>query len=349
MAVRWEGELEGGCRGRVNNFAQLAPRPPSHRPSPKYSISYISKLQAYAALARVHAPVGATLLFLPCLQSTLLAATLLQRTVLGTIALFGTGSFLMRSAGCVINDLWDQDLDRAVERTSMRPLASGALSNTEALGFLSTLLTGGLAVLLQFDVNTIILGMGSMGLVVLYPLMKRITYFPQVVLGLAFNWGALLGFSALSNGAVMGWDAALPLYGSGVLWCILYDTIYAHQDAKDDVNAGIHSTALFLGQAKTKPFLSALAIGQFSLLGSLAVTFPEQLANGPYIAGTTLAALYTANMIYKVDVANVQDCGRWFKRSQYVGWLVAAGLAGEYARQLYLAAQEQESVENVVQ
>ncbi|BFZ57423.1 Para-hydroxybenzoate--polyprenyltransferase, mitochondrial precursor (PHB:polyprenyltransferase) [Savitreella phatthalungensis] len=287
-----------------------------------------SKLQAYAALIRVHAPIGTTLLYIPCAQSILLAGNVAGVPVGTTaqmLALFGTGAFLMRSAGCVINDLWDRDLDIKVSRTATRPIASGEIAPREAIVFLGGLLTGGLAVLLQLNTYSIALGAASLGLVVVYPLMKRITYLPQLFLGVAFNWGALLGYPAATG--VQDWSVVLPLYASGVAWCVLYDTIYAHQDAKDDVAAGIKSSALWFGD-KTKPVLCGLAATQFAALGYLGIT--ADLGAG-YAAGSVLAAVYTAYMIRSLNIRDPADCGAWFRKSQWIGWLVAGGLLVDYA------------------
>lgn len=143
------------------------------------------------------------------------------------LGLFATGAFIMRGAGCTINDMWDKDIDARVERTKDRPLANGELTQFDALVFLSAQLGIGLQILLQLNWYSILLGASSLGLVIIYPLMKRITYWPQLVLGMTFNWGALLGWSA-TQGSVM-WAACLPLYAAGVCWTIVYDTIYAHQ------------------------------------------------------------------------------------------------------------------------
>ena len=291
-----------------------------------------TKLQAYLALTRWHAPIGSILLYIPCAQSILLAATVNTTPLLptlGMLGLFGTGAVVMRSAGCVINDLWDRDLDRKVTRTAQRPIAAGEITVPEAITFLGGLLTVGLAVLTQLNAYSIVLGASSLALVVVYPLMKRITYVPQLVLGIAFNWGALLGYPALIG--VQDWSIVLPLYASGVSWTILYDTIYAHQDIKGDKEAGIKSTALLFNE-KTKPVLSILAIAQFALLADLGVAL--DLGAG-YWSGNVLAAAYTAHMIKALDIKNPKDCGEWFKKSQIVGWLVAAGIGIEYARSLF--------------
>jgi 4-hydroxybenzoate polyprenyltransferase len=202
---------------------------------------------AYLRLIRIDRPVGTWLLFLPCLWSLSLAHKNLNTATIEYIksaALFGLGAFLMRSAGCIINDLWDRDLDAKVERTKTRPLASGAISIKKALIFLSALLTCALGVLLQFNLLTIALGFASFFLVLLYPLMKRVTWWPQLFLGLTFNWGALMGYTALTGKIE---TPAIFLYMVGIFWTLAYDTIYACQDAEDDALIGIKSTALLFG------------------------------------------------------------------------------------------------------
>ncbi|KAG6817197.1 Para-hydroxybenzoate--polyprenyltransferase, mitochondrial precursor (PHB:polyprenyltransferase) [Tephrocybe sp. NHM501043] len=166
-------------------------------------------------------------------------------TPLTYISLFGLGAVVMRGAGCTINDLWDKNLDKAVERTKTRPLARGDISPSQAVVFLGAQLTAGLGVLTQLNMYSILLGASSLSLVTIYPFMKRITYWPQAVLGLAFNWGALLGWSAVAGS--VNWGVCLPLYAGGVCWTLVYDSIYAHQDKLDDVHAGIRSTALLFG------------------------------------------------------------------------------------------------------
>lgn len=158
--------------------------------------------------------------------------------------LFAIGAVLMRGAGCIINDLWDRDLDKLVERTRHRPLASDVVSTRQAVVFLLILLTLSLLILLQFNKVTIILGLATIPLIVNYPLMKRITWWPQAFLGITFNFGALMGWSAAQNDLSI---SALLLYLGGIFWTLAYDTIYAHQDKDDDLMAGIKSTALRFG------------------------------------------------------------------------------------------------------
>jgi 4-hydroxybenzoate polyprenyltransferase len=201
----------------------------------------------YILLMRLDRPVGTWLLLLPGWWAVMMAAggiLALNGRDAALFALFGAGAVIMRGAGCVINDLWDRRLDREVERTRERPLASGAVSVTGALVFLSLLLLAGLAILLQMNIVAILLGVLSMFLVVGYPAMKRITWWPQAFLGLTFNFGALIGWAAVTGALSV---PAILLYAAGFFWTLGYDTIYAHQDMEDDARIGIKSTALRLG------------------------------------------------------------------------------------------------------
>jgi len=210
-------------------------------------------VRPYARLMRLDRPIGTWLLFWPCVWGMLLAASGSWPS-LWSLSLFAVGAVIMRGAGCALNDLYDREIDRKVERTLTRPLASGALSVRQALVFLAGLLSIGLVILLQFNALTIGIGCASLVIVAVYPLAKRVTYWPQLVLGLAFNWGALLGWTAVR--AELG-VAPILLYAAGIFWTLGYDTIYAHQDKKDDVLAGVKSLALYLGPH------SRFAIGGF--------------------------------------------------------------------------------------
>jgi 4-hydroxybenzoate polyprenyltransferase len=201
----------------------------------------------YLRLARVDRPVGTWLLLWPCIWSTALAAPAGSLPDVRLIALFAIGSFAMRGAGCTINDIWDRDIDRQVERTRNRPLASGELSLTQAAVFLCAQLLTGLGVLVQLPPLTVALSLASMPLVVAYPIAKRVTSWPQLVLGLTFNWGALVGWSAARGDLPL--EILGPLYGGAVCWTLHYDTLYAYQDAIDDKRIGVRSSALSLGGA----------------------------------------------------------------------------------------------------
>ncbi|KAF9353736.1 Para-hydroxybenzoate--polyprenyltransferase, mitochondrial precursor (PHB:polyprenyltransferase) [Mortierella sp. AD094] len=289
-------------------------------------------LQPYLYLTRIDKPIGTWLLFWPCAWGITMAsygASLPWTSTLYTIGLFGTGAIIMRGAGCTINDLWDRDIDKKVERTKVRPLASGAITPTQAIAFLGLQLGAGLAVLTQLNMYSILLGASSLSLVVTYPAMKRITYWPQVVLGLAFNWGALLGSSAMLGTA--NWQVALPLYASGVCWTLVYDTIYAHQDKRDDVKIGVKSTALRFGK-KTPEYLAAFSTGMVSML-ALAGYMNDQ---GPlfYALSVGGAAAHLAWQLKTVDYENPIDCWSKFASNKWTGALVFGGIAGDYLYQM---------------
>lgn len=234
--------------------------------SPKSSnllAQFRQSVDPYVRLMRMDRPIGVYLLFWPCGWSIAMSAPAQSMPEWQMLALFALGAVMMRGAGCTINDLWDRDIDSRVERTRHRPLASGEISFFDAIVFLSAQLSLSLLVLLQLNWQSIILGASSLGLVITYPLMKRITYWPQLFLGLAFNWGALLGWCATQG--TVNWHVCLPLYAAGVCWTLIYDTIYAHQDRKYDEEIGVKSTALRFGE-NTKLWLSGFSLAMLSSL-----------------------------------------------------------------------------------
>lgn len=198
------------------------------------------------------------------------------------------------------------------------------LSPSQAIGFLSLQLTAGLAILLQLNWYSILLGAASLSVVTIYPLMKRITYWPQSVLGLAFNWGALLGWSALSG--VVDWTVCLPLYAGGVAWTLIYDTIYAHQDKDDDVNVGIRSTALLFGD-KTVPILSALSFTSLSLISYSGFLNHQGL---PFYIGVGFAGIQLARTIRSTDFSDRASCWKGFVDCGWVGRWIWAGATVDY-------------------
>src|SRR5438309_5160394 len=202
----------------------------------------------YLRLARLDRTIGSWLLLMPCWWSVALAAGISGhiKPLPLTIVLFFIGAFVMRGAGCTWNDITDRDLDAQVERTRSRPIPAGQVSVTQAFAFLVLQALSGLAVLLQFNRFAIMTGIASLVLVAVYPFMKRITWWPQIVLGLAFSWGALMGFAVTFARIDL---TALVLYAGSIAWVIGYDTIYAHQDAEDDALIGIKSTARLFGAA----------------------------------------------------------------------------------------------------
>ena len=216
----------------------------------------------YALLARLDRPIGVWLLFLPGLWGIVLARPA-PLAALRLAVLFAIGSLVMRAAGCTVNDLWDRDIDRRVARTAGRPLASGALRPRQALAFLVVLLLIGLAVLLQLNTVAQILGVSSLVLVALYPLAKRVTWWPQLMMGFTFGFGAPMGYAATTGRIDGAWAA---IYGAAILWDLGFDTIYAHQDREDDALVGVRSTARLFGE-RTRPFLAACYAGTIVLLG----------------------------------------------------------------------------------
>ena len=270
----------------------------------------------YALLMRLDRPIGSWLLFLPGLWAFALVAPD-WRQGLWLTALFGLGAVLMRGAGCVVNDLWDRDLDRQVERTAGRPLASGALRARHALVFLALVLAAALLILLQLNGAAQWLGLISLVPVVLYPLAKRVTDWPQAVLGVIFSWATPMGYAAVMGGLDA---AALALWAAGFFWILGYDTIYAHQDREDDALVGIRSSALRLGE-KTRPFLIlcyGLTMGLLVLAGWLAGLTPW------YLLGLALPGAMLARQVIQLDIANPALCLRLFKANRDVGLAIAA-------------------------
>lgn len=269
---------------------------------------------------RLDKPIGTWLLYLPCTWSIGLAADPGCLPDLHMLTLFGVGALLMRGAGCTINDMWDKDFDKKVSRTATRPIASGDITRFQALVFLGGQLSLALGVLLSLNYYSIALGAASLSLVVTYPLMKRITYWPQFILGLTFNWGALLGWSAVKGSC--DWSVCLPLYVSGVMWTLIYDTIYAHQDKDDDLKVGVKSTALRF-QENTKLWLSGFTGAMLSGL-LLAGVNADQTA--PYYCAVSAVALHLAHQIYSVDINRPEDCWKKFASNRNLGLLLFLGI-----------------------
>jgi 4-hydroxybenzoate polyprenyltransferase len=278
----------------------------------------------YLRLARFDRPIGSWLLLIPCWWSSALAATAAHRSPpqLAHLALFFIGAFAMRGAGCTWNDIVDRDLDRGVERTRSRPIPSGQVSVAEAVVFLAAQALTGLAVLLQFNVFAIATGIASLAIVAVYPFMKRITYWPQIVLGLAFSWGALMGWAAAFGRLDM---APVVLYAGAIAWVIGYDTIYAHQDREDDALIGIKSTALLFGE-RTKPMLAIFygaAVIFIALAGALC-------GGGAWFwLGLTAFAAHLCWQITRLDIRDPGLCLALFKSNRDAGLILFAGMVAE--------------------
>uniref|UniRef100_A0A8C5UDZ4 4-hydroxybenzoate polyprenyltransferase, mitochondrial n=1 Tax=Malurus cyaneus samueli TaxID=2593467 RepID=A0A8C5UDZ4_9PASS len=277
-------------------------------------------LQPYLRLMRLHQPAGTWLLYLPCTWSIGLAAAPGCLPDWRMLSLFGVGAVLMRGAGCTINDMWDRDYDRQVARTASRPLAAGDISTFQSLVFLGGQLSLALCVLLCLNYYSIILGAASLSLVITYPLMKRITYWPQLVLGLTFNWGALLGWSAIKGSCE--WSVCLPLYFAGVMWTLVYDTIYAHQDKRDDIMIGVKSTALQFKE-DTKQWLSGFSL---AMLLSLCVAGMNCNQTFPYYSAVAAVGAHLAHQIYTLDIDKPEDCWKKFSSNRTVGILLFIGI-----------------------
>ena len=274
----------------------------------------------YLRLARLDRPIGSWLLLMPCWWSVGLAAVHARSQVnVWHLLLFFIGAFAMRGAGCTWNDIVDRDLDSQVERTRSRPIPSGQVTVASAAAFLVLQALVGLAVLLQFNPFTIYVGFASLAVVAIYPFMKRITYWPQIVLGLAFSWGALMGWPATFARLDL---PALLLYAGAICWVIGYDTIYAHQDREDDALIGIKSTAL-LFRERTKPMLAlfyALAAALIALAGWSAG------AGLVFALGLLAFAAHLAWQIARLDVDDPIDCLVVFKSNRDAGLILFAGL-----------------------
>ncbi len=275
----------------------------------------------YLRLARFDRPIGSWLLLLPCWWSAALAAGVardLSRLPL-VVVLFFVGAFVMRGAGCTWNDITDRDLDALVERTRSRPIPAGQVSVPQAAAFLVVQALIGLVVLLQFNRFAVATGIASLVIVAIYPFMKRITWWPQIVLGLAFSWGALMGF-AVTLGRL---DAtALWLYAGSIAWVIGYDTIYAHQDTEDDALIGVKSTALLFG-ARTRPALTAFYGLAVVLIG---IALMSAGAGWPAWTGLAAFAAHLAWQVRRVDIGDPLLCLRVFKSNRDAGLLLFAGL-----------------------
>ncbi|EIW82430.1 para-hydroxybenzoate-polyprenyltransferase [Coniophora puteana RWD-64-598 SS2] len=298
------------------------------RPPPATWLDKIpSKARPYLALTRIDKPIGTLLLFYPCAWSITMASYALQApisTPLTYLGLFGIGALIMRGAGCTINDMWDRNLDKSVARTLDRPLARGDITSRQALAFLGAQLSVGLGVLLQLNWYSILLGASSLSVVTLYPLMKRVTDWPQAVLGLAFNWGAMLGWSAVAGS--VDWSVCLPLYAGGVCWTLVYDSIYAHQDKTDDAKIGIRSTARLFGE-NTRPILAGLSASTVSLIGYSGI----MNAQGPvFYLGLTAAALQLGRVVWKTDFDSRPSCWKGFVGCGWSGFWVWMGALGDY-------------------
>jgi 4-hydroxybenzoate polyprenyltransferase len=283
-------------------------------------------LLPYLRLARADRPIGFFLLALPCFWSVALAG----RSVAAPypdpwlLLLFAIGAIVMRAAGCTYNDIVDRDIDAQVARTRSRPLPSGQVSAAQASIFMGLLSLAGLAVLLSFNRFAILLGLGVIPIVTLYPFVKRISHWPQAVLGLAFNWGALMGWAAVL--ARLGL-APLILYAGAVAWTVGYDTIYAHQDREDDELAGMKSTALRFGRT-TKTWLSLFYAFAWSAMVIAGLLVSAGLV---FLVGMGIAGAQLAWQVATLDIDDADNCLARFRSNRDFGLIVFAALALDMA------------------
>jgi 4-hydroxybenzoate polyprenyltransferase len=311
-----------------------------------------SAARPYARLMRLDRPIGTWLLLFPCWWGLWLAVSTLPEKpeepdrlpldmpTIGyfelewywllalalSMVVFAVGAVVMRGAGCTYNDIVDRDFDAKVARTALRPIPSGQVSVRQAIVFLVAQLLVGLAILLLFNRLTVLLGVLSLALVFTYPLMKRITYWPQAVLGLTFNWGALMGWTAVTGD--IG-TPALALYAGGIAWTLHYDTIYAHQDKEDDALVGVKSTALKLG-AHTKPWLGGFSIATVILFQ---IAMASAGLGWPAMLSVAAVALHLTWQILTVDLDDPVDCLSKFRSNRWIGWILLVGIvAGRLVR-----------------
>ena len=270
-------------------------------------------LQPYLLLTRLDRPIGVWLLLLPCWWSIALATPKMPDLVM--LVLFAAGALVMRGAGCTFNDMVDSDFDCQVVRTASRPIASGLISMKQAFFFLVLQLLLGLAILLTFNLFAVLVGLASLSIVAIYPFMKRITYWPQAVLGLAFNWGALLGWAAV-RGDIEA--PAFVLYVAGVLWTLGYDTIYAHQDKDDDKLIGVKSTALRF-QKDTSKWITCFYTGTICLL---ACTGYMTDLGWTFFVGLGFATAHLLWQVITLDIDDIESCSQRFKSNRNFGLIV---------------------------
>jgi 4-hydroxybenzoate polyprenyltransferase len=275
-------------------------------------------VRPYLRLARLDRPIGSWLLLIPCWWSLGIAAIRADHLPsLWHVVLFFIGAFAMRGAGCTWNDFVDRDLDGLVERTRSRPIPAGQVTARQAAVFMVAQALIGLLVLVQFNRFTIVIGIISLLVVAIYPFMKRITYWPQIFLGLAFSWGALMGWPAMFGRLDL---PAFVLYAGSICWVIAYDTIYAHQDREDDLLIGVKSTAL-LFSARTRPMLAAFYGAAVLLIGAAGLMAGGSLI---FLLGMIAFAAHLAWQVARLDIHDPALCLKLFKSNRDAGLILFA-------------------------
>ena len=281
-------------------------------------------LKIFIDLTRLNKPIGFMLLFWPCSWGLAYAYNLNQDfyIFLYYLLLFFLGSVLMRSAGCIFNDIVDKDLDKKVEITKLRPIAAGKISVKKSFFYIISLCFAAFLILIQFNLLTIILGLGSMFLAFSYPFMKRMTYWPQLFLGLTFNWGAVMAWAAINNNIS---NEIIALYASAIFWTLGYDTIYGVQDMKDDEIIGIKSTSVKFKES-IKLFVSSSYLLTLIILGYL---FNQKFGINIFTLFFVLFSLSLIFQLIKFDKNNPESCLSAFKTNNISGLLLFLGILSQ--------------------
>lgn len=274
---------------------------------------------------RLNSPIGSMLLLYPCLWGLISASSSIEeiRQNIFLFIIFILGAFIMRSAGCVINDIFDRNIDIQVDRTKSRPLADKSISLHESVVIFITLSSIGLCILLSLNTLSIKVGLLSFILLIIYPLTKRITYWPQLFLALTFNIGVLIGYAAITN--ILPFEIYF-LYAAGIFWTLGYDTIYAYQDIDDDISIGVKSTAI-LFKDSAKYWISSFYILMSSNLLIFGLLSSQEMI---YFLLLILILSHQLFQIYKLDIKRPEVCLAIFKSNKYLGVLVCLVLLSNY-------------------
>jgi 4-hydroxybenzoate polyprenyl transferase len=283
------------------------------------------KIKSYILLMRLNSPIGSMLLLYPCLWGLISASSSIEEILqnISLFIIFILGAFIMRSAGCVINDIFDRNIDIQVDRTKSRPLADKSISLHESIVIFITLSSIGLCILLSLNTLSIKVGLLSFILLIIYPLTKRITYWPQLFLALTFNIGVLIGYAAITN--ILPFEIYF-LYAAGIFWTLGYDTIYAYQDIDDDISIGVKSTAI-LFKDSAKYWISSFYILMTSNLLIFGLLSSQEMI---YFLLLILILSHQLFQIYKLDIKRPEVCLAIFKSNKYLGLLVCLVLLSNY-------------------
>ena len=283
------------------------------------------KIKSYILLMRLNSPIGSMLLLYPCLWGLISASSSIEEILqnIFLFIIFILGAFIMRSAGCVINDIFDRNIDIQVDRTKSRPLADKSISLHESIVIFITLSSIGLCILLSLNTLSIKVGLLSFILLIIYPLTKRITYWPQLFLALTFNIGVLIGYAAITN--ILPFEIYF-LYAAGIFWTLGYDTIYAYQDIDDDISIGVKSTAI-LFKDSAKYWISSFYILMSSNLLIFGLLSSQEMI---YFLLLILILSHQLFQIYKLDIKRPEVCLAIFKSNKYLGLLVCLVLLSNY-------------------